>query len=411
MTKLLLKTLFVFAVINPGSFNLAIAADSQQDGTAVSKPLLLPTNPLYFLKEWKRETQKAFTFNQNKKIDLDINTVNEKIIELIKLDNIKSEFVSAKITKKMETLEQEIVDLGVQILSKTESASLFHDRIIKMFGDFNNYFRNELRAAEILYRIKNQLSEDYGNRVGGFEERFLISFGNETENSDFLKNIPNVLNQLILGKREKINFIDELREAFAEGDVKNVLGMTRQEILEKASEDGNINKPDAQNMIDGAEKAVENLADKMKERAMPKSNLIKDLYSKASFNLTEAKNMLQIFNDKEAFSQASIAEAAAKTALVQIVKIKSDESFSFKQDIKDIKGEYDALINTVNSKDLNAEKAPYLFDILTQNEKLLVKLSDILNKGSKFDFDVMVMAVRQTKSLFFKAEQELENFN
>lgn len=48
------------------------------------EPRLLPSSSFYFLKEWGRSIRRAFTFNAIKKVELELNIVNEKAAEAIK---------------------------------------------------------------------------------------------------------------------------------------------------------------------------------------------------------------------------------------------------------------------------------------------------------------------------------------
>ena len=50
----------------------------------VKEPGILPSSSFYFLKEWGRSIRRAFTFNAVKRVELELNIVNEKAAEAIK---------------------------------------------------------------------------------------------------------------------------------------------------------------------------------------------------------------------------------------------------------------------------------------------------------------------------------------
>lgn len=54
----------------------------------IENPGLLPTNPFYFFKEWRRAISRAMTFDSVAKVDLELQIVNEKAAEVRKVEEL-----------------------------------------------------------------------------------------------------------------------------------------------------------------------------------------------------------------------------------------------------------------------------------------------------------------------------------
>lgn len=60
----------------------------QLEDLSIEEPGILPGNPFYFFKEWRRSFQSLFTKNPTKKIELTIEILNNKAAEIKKLEEI-----------------------------------------------------------------------------------------------------------------------------------------------------------------------------------------------------------------------------------------------------------------------------------------------------------------------------------
>lgn len=81
----------------------------QTNDLGIANPGLLPTNPFYFLKEWKRSIVEAFTNDPVRRVDLEIDYLNERAAELKKLLAIKSR--GGSIEDAVSSYEQNISEL------------------------------------------------------------------------------------------------------------------------------------------------------------------------------------------------------------------------------------------------------------------------------------------------------------
>ena len=70
--------------------NLAMAKITTAADLGVGDPILLPTNPFYFLKEFGRSIRRTFTFKPAAKAELEFKILNEKAAEIEKLRELDS---------------------------------------------------------------------------------------------------------------------------------------------------------------------------------------------------------------------------------------------------------------------------------------------------------------------------------
>ncbi|OGY59394.1 MAG: hypothetical protein A3H06_01545 [Candidatus Colwellbacteria bacterium RIFCSPLOWO2_12_FULL_44_13] len=109
---------------------LTVATDStiSLQTLGVEKTGLLPTNPFYFFKEWKRGIQRFFTFNKTKKTVLELDIANQKAAELKSLEEIQPDNTEA-IQKALRNYEEAVLRLKerLQNLQKTNDTKTFDD--------------------------------------------------------------------------------------------------------------------------------------------------------------------------------------------------------------------------------------------------------------------------------------------
>lgn len=84
--------LFSFITLGTMGFSANIAQATKNYNSSISNTVnvgLLPTNPFYFLKNWKRSVLMFFTFNPIAKAELELEFFDQKAVELEKLQEIR----------------------------------------------------------------------------------------------------------------------------------------------------------------------------------------------------------------------------------------------------------------------------------------------------------------------------------
>jgi DNA repair exonuclease SbcCD ATPase subunit len=99
---------------------LSVAALAQTDASA-NNPGMLPSSPFYFLKEWKRGTVRFFTFNSEKKAELELKEVEERAAEIKKLEEVSPEKTEA-LTKAAENYQENVERLKTRLEGLKETS-------------------------------------------------------------------------------------------------------------------------------------------------------------------------------------------------------------------------------------------------------------------------------------------------
>lgn len=93
MIDMLRKTLFFWALVpvcaGLFSFSTPFEVFGATTRSKLSEPVLLPTSPFYFLKEWRRTLLRSFTRDPLSQIVLEMDILDEKAAELKKIQEVK----------------------------------------------------------------------------------------------------------------------------------------------------------------------------------------------------------------------------------------------------------------------------------------------------------------------------------
>ena len=437
------------------------AADSGNSvNLQVENPGLLPTNPFYFFKSLSRKTQRALTVSPVKKIDLELDILNQKAAEVQRLyeimpddsdalisalnlyqkniNNLKS-FVDklnnvdrdasferlavklighsvnhlklfdemkatadVRLRGKLNNLQEGLGEIAADIISM-EGTDKFKGQYLDILGGENNKNAlKELRAVEIIGYFSQQLPVNSSEKqlLERFKEELILSaeaiLGMSIGEETAL---PADLEGLSGDAWRRIKMLDEAREYVKSSALRNNLTLIRQLIMDLAEQLRAIGKPEAEKFIneDSA------LLDYLKEKSTPlKNSLLNSLLSRAEFNLNQARESMANGQYVYSFGQASAAMAVLENALGQSALLMNN---NLNNEIKGMKEKYDKLAAVAGENELNLKSAPEFFNLLAQAEKALAKLSDGKNKK----FDAVVSAVRDVKLLLSQTRWSLDD--
>ncbi|MDD5430933.1 MAG: DUF5667 domain-containing protein [Candidatus Pacebacteria bacterium] len=467
--KKITKTILILAAANLCWLNFAFAqSENISQDLGVSKPMVLPTNPFYFLKEFKRGVQKTFVFNPVKKLELELQIASEKMAELGKLEEIigqddaalikainnyennldglsgkikniqenyknnsrldsflddfvangakhieflsylKSKTNDIKILQKLGEAQDKIAALVAQILAGTESGDILESRLERAFKKTGVNLVEKLKAIGALDKIEEKLSAEEKNRILDFKETLIINTQSGIKTEEIQNIFISAFEELQMDSLSKIRIIDEIKEGAINDDIKSALNSIRQEVLERAQSEKDLQKVQAENMVNEADSLVNELMEKLKNLNL-KSEFINLAISKADFNLTQAKNSFQYGDYGQVFTLASAAASAARSALTQVLKFEENTG-NFDNDIQNLKEKYDELSERARSMNLDKVSAPEFFEFMKQSESLLVKISDYVNKKLKASSDTIISSIKNVKILLSQAENELKQY-
>ena len=414
---LFLLHLFVFS-----AFLSAVYGQGSLKDLGVKSTGLLPSNPFYFMKEWTRNVKRALTFDPLNKLNLDLTVVNEKAAELKKLtelshakpeaiiaavdnyqynlDHLISEIESLKeidqttsvnkyldklldlslkhaelleelsnqfssqdlLVEKLKKADKGVMSLIVLIPQKLEPIADFRTRFQQVVADQEYNFK-ELKAAEVLDRLgailaDGSLKTEINNLKKDLMVRFSVNLQGGFDISDF--------GQLPIDPMVRLKILDETRKSITDQEMRNQLNVLRQQTLEQIVKEGKVNNQEAQLALDQARAAVASLQEKTKSSP---------LLDQAKFYINQAANFLSQGNFGGAYSQAVSAISVAEDALAQMSLSAKD----VKEDLLNVRKEFDRLMSVANNAQLSKNNAPDLFALFNKAETIITKAGSAKN--------------------------------
>lgn len=360
MKKVIIYAVFLLSfVIFPVTFAFA-AGVKQSTG-------LLPSNPFYFIKEWARSVKRTWIFDTIKRIEYDLDIVNEKAAELQKLSQIapdKEDLISNALDNYQLSLEQlipqvenlkglnisdinKLLDrlvekslihaellsslssqfnknnaLGIElkdaekrvlfmmaiIPQKVEKSEDFRIRLQQIINNQDQEFK-ELKAAEILDYLEAILpAGQVRNEINKLKKDLLLKFGMQVQNG---------LNQeafskLVMDPMTQLKLLDEIRKTVNDQDLKNKLNLLRQRALDQVAQNRKIGEAEAKAALDEAAQFLSVLQSKVKSS---------QALDQAKFYLTQAQNFYNQTNYVSAFSQAVSSMGVSDEVLRQLANV------------------------------------------------------------------------------------------
>ncbi|MFA5076158.1 MAG: DUF5667 domain-containing protein [Patescibacteria group bacterium] len=197
---------------------------AQELNLGVSKPGFLPSNPLYFIKDWWRGIKLGLTFNQEKKEELRLKQANEILLEI---DTLFNQPVDQKTQEKVSQMLDKYQEQSAKFKTKAEELKS-NEKIQKLIEQNAAW---EIRRQYLLKKLENrsELKQEIKDKV---RETVRSSLGDLASELSFLEDqekIEATLNsaidyvqtaQLIFS----LDFLDQLRTelpAAAQGVVSN----------------------------------------------------------------------------------------------------------------------------------------------------------------------------------------------
>lgn len=176
--KLLIFLLVSFLLFGTGTI-LAQADVSQEvnldeniqpQDLGVSDPKILPDNPVYFLKNWARGIQSAFTFNPIARANLRLKFANEKLMEAKKI--IQKTKDPEVIKKVAENYQQEIEKIKNRVDGIKEKAK--ENPQVENF--LNKFIHQQALHQKLLQKLENQVPPEAFEKIEEAREKHLERF-------------------------------------------------------------------------------------------------------------------------------------------------------------------------------------------------------------------------------------------
>lgn len=194
-----------------------------------SDPVLLPDSPFYFLKEWGRGIKSFFTFGQLKKVELEQQFANERLLELKKLvdeGKANSKILERATEKYNKTLEK-IKKRAEEIQGNAEQ----DENVNKFLEKFTN---QQMLHERILQRLEEKVPEETLEKIKQAREQHLERFKEvmtklEQNKERVAERIQNALEN---SGQEGLMILERLREKMPD-DIKGELNHVRERIRQR----------------------------------------------------------------------------------------------------------------------------------------------------------------------------------
>jgi hypothetical protein len=366
--------------------NSSDAVISQEEITTkdlgVENPGILPTSPFYFLKEWRRGITKFFTFDPVKKAELETEEANERAAEIKKIEEIAPQNIEVirnaaenyqenvgrlkqrlealketsqnpnvdklidklvdrsikhqelfdylekkfeerpELKERLEANREKINELISKVPEKFENIEAFKKRLEKKIESRPEGPFKELRAVEILDRIKEKLSEQEQEKIQELKENLVERFENRIEKlkeSEKVKILaPEVLEKLPGDQLRRMEILEEIRSGMTKPEIQEKIKEAREKILEEKIEKREIGKEEIEKMIQEVKDLIIKIENETANLKTEIRQSVKMLLEKSKFHLAEAEKSLAEGKIGEAFGRATSAGAAAKNAWRQM---------------------------------------------------------------------------------------------
>lgn len=137
----------------------------------VSEPNLLPDSPFYFLKNWGRAIQSAFTFGSVKKAELKERFANEKLVEVKKM--VEQNKNREEIEKAVQNYQQEIG----QMARATEKIRERAEESVEVGKFLDKFTQQQVLHQRVLQKLEEQVPTEVFEKIQEAREEHLEKFG------------------------------------------------------------------------------------------------------------------------------------------------------------------------------------------------------------------------------------------
>ncbi|MDP3999232.1 MAG: DUF5667 domain-containing protein [bacterium] len=442
MKKIVIYSL-LFLLLSSFTGGLAFAQSGEGEVTledlGAGELGLLPTNPFYFLKEWRRSVQSFFTLNPAAKIELELDIANQKAAELKQIqinqpDDIRSisaaiqnykeaqerlrdKFEALKETSEnpnidllldkfadrviqhekllMEVAEelddQDIEKLVKETAQKIEEAAAkamardnsakFISRLEKSLVESKGGELKHVRSLEILDRLEKEVSDEAKDSLERLREDFSIRLEKDIEellNKAEREIVAGLLKESPGDSAQRLRNLEEVKLLAGKRVADFLTGVNKD--LEKIVAEDKYIAEKAKEQIERAEEMIQEAQKRLSES----SGVSKDLLKKAQGNLDLAKASFKEGKYGEAFGQARTAEVLARNVLKEL---KAGEPQA--ENLKEILGELAEKIGKYSrlmaERGYTQDQHPKLFELLAKAREHYALAKEALVKNNDLE--------------------------
>ncbi len=231
--------LFLFAgILASGAAFAQTNGASDAGGKAISpadlgveNPGLLPTNPFYFLKEWRRGIERLLTFGAVNKAELELQIVNEKAAEALKVEETRRDDTEA-IVEALKNYQEAQERLRARIDSLRDTSQNPNvDRLLDRLAD--RVVKHEKLFDDIAKRLEEK--SEIKDEVDAVKEKIEDTVAIAAAKDDAAKFAPRFEKVFLEDKSldsRSVEIVDRLRKKTS-GEIKESFDKVRGNISER----------------------------------------------------------------------------------------------------------------------------------------------------------------------------------
>lgn len=316
------KAIFLAVFILLGPAFLALILGNQVQAVSLSdlgleSAGLLPSNPFYFFKEWRRGLSRVFAVDPGRKADLALEDWNERAAELKKLAEITPQNREA-VGRALDNYRAGLGRLADQfVFLRPERLNLFVGRGLKhleLFAELQAQSEETAGIAEEVAALLVRTPDFPGRLTGPLKELQAVEIldlaGAGTESQEkllrqFVEQVKQrrvtatMLKDLAGDSLRRLKILDRARLNLSDPDLKSQLNLLRQQFLDLVGPDKIIGENEAQAALAAA-------------RLLLKENGggVKTVTEQARFHLDQAERFYDEKNWSGVIGQANSVVAA-----------------------------------------------------------------------------------------------------
>ncbi|MBU4347924.1 hypothetical protein KJ671_00205, partial [Patescibacteria group bacterium] len=323
----------------------------------------------------------------------------------IKLFSELKEDKDSENNKLLSELQDKTVEIIAEIPIKLETSNEFKSRLEEIIKNQEDNVLKEITIIEVLDQLSEKMPKETKLELFKIKEDLLIKFQSRLQSEDFSQALSEILIQLPGDPVRRVMMLDEIREGTINSDTKNEINLIRQEILTNAEDDKKIGKIHTEKIIKEAEELLKDFQENINSTSTPKSVIINELFTKAKFNLEQARKTNDLSNYGQAFGQSSVSVAASCMGLNYISKFNLDINPCAEDDIEALKKQHDELIVKTKEMSLDEDDSFNIDSLLEKSEKNVAEISDLDKK--KMKADTFIPLLKDSKLLLFQIDNTL----
>ncbi len=380
-------------------------------------PILLPTSPIYFFKEWGRGIQRVFAFSSVRKAELELKFTNEKAAELKKVeelntdkpkaiekaaDNYKKAVVRLRvrleavqetsenpnvdrlldkltertlqhnqlfeelkekhesIRESFEVAQDDIDEVIRPIVERFDTPEKFKERLEKATENQKETFVKHLNTVKVINRLEEKMEAgEARTKLIEIKDNLIFKFEGRLKAYDVsAEELPMVLEKLRGDDSVKLKILDEVKERTTDARVRVSLNALRPQILERVEISARFDEDSILASIRKVEAFIQEVEGKLTSQDVTAITSPRQLLVLAKVKVQEAKALLKEEKYGAAFGQVNAAMVLAQNALRQIQE--KDEDFSY--DARFLKARFDSLKQFVESEGIANERITSLIE-------------------------------------------------